>query len=154
MKICIGNVVSIAFGVDFGLGNFDYVSDDTLLKSPRLLLSTSIGVPIELREKKEYKIVIYGTLYDSTTKEPLYGYLSFCGPLTRETKSNRKKGRYKMPLEKPGAYRIRAHVEDYKWQEKVVRSMTGDTIKVDFAFKQKVKIEKEQEGIEPSEEEE
>jgi hypothetical protein len=129
--------LTIAFGVNFPVfGEFDWVPNDTLQKSPRFMIALSPSLVIKKPPKAEPTIVISGLIYDSLSLDPLRATISFMGPVSGKVET--KNGTYKLEFVLEGAYQIGVETPDFGWDQRVFHVMAYDSVHCDWAMKRKV----------------
>ncbi|MDI6839300.1 MAG: hypothetical protein QMD71_00345 [bacterium] len=130
IKFLFKDILNLNFGLDFPISDFDWVPDDTLVKTPRLMLSMNLNFNLKRPAIPSANILVKGSVCDLLSKKPIPGTITFIGPVSGTIKS--KGGVYELVLKKAGAYRIKADCPSYKWEEKVIRVMDCDLVNLDF----------------------
>jgi len=94
------------------------------------------------------KATIAGKVSDEDSGEPLAATISFPGSDLESITSDPENGLYKI-IVTPGLYRFHVSAEDYRWVEKPIRVVKGQTEVQDFPLKKKpeVKPPEEKRGI-------
>ncbi|MCK4576376.1 OmpA family protein [candidate division WOR-3 bacterium] len=82
------------------------------------------------------KATIVGKIIDSETSDPLGATISFPGSDLKSITSNPETGLYKIVVD-PGIYRFHVIANGYKWVEKPIRVVKGQTEVVDFTLSKK-----------------
>ncbi len=115
---------------------FDWVPDDTLSKTPKIMLSLSPHITIKRVPPPIPTIVINGRVYDSLSTTSLPATISFIGPLSGKIET--KNGEYNLAFLNPGAYRIGIESPDFWWEERTFHLMDHDTVFVNWPLRRKV----------------
>jgi hypothetical protein len=123
--------ITISFGLSFPVfANFDWIPNDTLEKTPRLLFSLNPHFIIKRPPKPKPTIVITGTIYDSVSLAPLPATISFMGPVSGKIEV--RNGEYRLEFVKEGAYQIGVESPDFEWNQRVFHLMAYDTVHADW----------------------
>ncbi len=125
---------TINVGLAFPLfAQFDWVPNDTLERTPRIMISLNPYIVIKKKPKPEPNIVITGRVYDSLSLKPLPAVISFLGPVSGKIEV--KAGEYRLEFVHEGAYEIGIESPDFKWEQRVFHLMAYDTVIADWPLK-------------------
>lgn len=149
--------VTIDMGGDFSIQrDFDFVPDYEGMDEPyitqrskwRAFFGITSSSAIFAKPPPPPKATIAGKITDKKTGEPLGATISFPGSDLESITSDPTTGLYKIVVS-PGIHRIHVEREGYRWVEKPLRLVKGQTEVEDFALKPKEKPEPppEKEGI-------
>jgi outer membrane protein OmpA-like peptidoglycan-associated protein len=149
--------VTIDMGGDFSIQrDFDFIPDYEGPDEPyitqrskwRAFFGITSSSAIFAKPPPPPKATIAGKITDEKTGEPLGATISFPGSDLESITSDPTTGLYKIVVS-PGMYRIHVEHEGYRWVEKPLRLVKGQTEVEDFALKpkEKPKPPAEKEGI-------
>ncbi len=142
--------VTIDMGADFSLqSDFDFVPDYDRTSPTfepyinqrskwRVFFGITSSSAIFAKPPPPPKATIAGKVTDAETGEPLGSTISFPGSELQSITTDFGTGLYKIVVS-PGLYRFHVESDGYKWVEKPIRVVKGQTEVVDFALAKKKK---------------
>lgn len=144
--------VTIDLGADFStLSDMDFIpdydtnTDDVLNEDSnwRVFFGITSSSAIFAKPAPPPKATIAGKITDEETGEPITATIAFPGSDLKSITSNPETGLYRIVVN-PGVYRFHISAEGYKWAEKLIRVVKGQTEVEDFALKKKPEPEEKQ----------